>query len=59
MTIKMLLSEYSLNATEEQILAMYKYCVDDDFFNFLLIDLENIDKNYRKGFNEILDHTVL
>jgi hypothetical protein len=56
--IKMLLSEYELNATKEQILEMYKYCVDGDFLNFLLIDLENPESNYRKGFNEILDHNM-
>jgi hypothetical protein len=54
----MLLSEYELNATKEQILEMYKYCVDGDFLNFLLIDLENPESNYRKGFNEILDHNM-
>jgi hypothetical protein len=56
--IKMLLAEYSLNASKEQILNMYKFCVDGDFLNFLLIDLETSNSNYRKGFNEILDHTM-
>jgi hypothetical protein len=56
--LKAMLREYSLNTTIEQILAMYSYCIDGDFLNFLLIDLENPESNYRKGFNEILDHTM-
>jgi hypothetical protein len=44
--IKLLLTEYALNANKEQILEMYKYCVDGDFLNFLLIDLET--PSYRK-----------
>jgi hypothetical protein len=56
--LKAMLREYSLNTTIEQILAMYSYCIDGDFLNFLLIDLESPESNYRKGFNEILDHTM-
>jgi hypothetical protein len=55
--IKMLLSEYGLSATKEQMLNMYKYCIDGDFLNFLMIDLEAPSNSaYRKGFNEILNN---
>jgi hypothetical protein len=56
--LKMMLRQYSLNTTMEQILAMYSYCIDGDFLNFLLIDLESPESNYRKGFNEILDNNM-
>jgi hypothetical protein len=56
--IKLLLSEYSLNATREQILAMYQYSIDGDILSFLMIDLESSNLTYHEGFNEILDHTA-
>jgi hypothetical protein len=57
--IKLLLTEYSLSATKDEILGMYKYCIDGDFLNFLLIDLEATSEfAFRKGFNEILDHSA-
>jgi hypothetical protein len=51
-TNKIILREYRLKANEEQILAMFKYCANDN--DFLLIDTE---KNiYIKGFTEIIDN---
>ena len=49
-TNKIILSEYWLDANEEQILAMYEYCANDN--EFLLLDIEK--NTYRKGFTEIL-----
>jgi hypothetical protein len=55
--IKILLSEYGLMASKEQMLNMYKYSTDGDFLNFLMIDLEApSNMTYRKGFNEILNN---
>jgi hypothetical protein len=57
--IKLLLTEYSLSATKDEILGMYKYCIDGDFLNFLLIDLEATSEfAFRNGFNEILNHSA-
>ena len=57
--IKLLLSEYSLNASREQILAMYQYSIQGDILSFLMIDLESTSNlTYRKGFNEILNYSA-
>lgn len=54
--LKMILSEYSLSATKEQLTNMYEYsCNSGTFGSFMLIDLQNTqDKTYRKNFNEFL-----
>ena len=57
--LKMILSEYSLSATKEQLTKMYEYCCNsgnvENFGHFFLIDLKNTqDKTYRKNFNEFL-----
>ena len=53
----MILSEYSLSGTQEQLLNMYNYsCNNGKFGNIFLIDLNTSqDNTYRKNFNEILD----
>ena len=54
--LKMILSEYSLSATKEQLTKMYDYCCNSGTFgNFMLIDLQSSqDKTYRKNFKEYL-----
>lgn len=55
--LNMMLSEYSLGATKEQLMAMYNYCCNNgDFGNSLLIDLNAAQsKTYRKNFKEYLN----
>lgn len=54
--LKLILSEYSLNATAQQLLALYNYCCNSGKFgNFMLIDLEvTQDKTFRRNFKEYL-----
>lgn len=54
--LKMILSEYSLGASKEQLTKMYEYaCNSGVFGHFLLIDLQaDQSKTYRKNFDEIL-----
>jgi hypothetical protein len=54
--LKMILSEYSLSATKEQLINIYEYCCNSGTFgSFMLIDLKNTqDKTYRKNFTEFL-----
>ena len=55
--LTMILSEYSLNATTEQLTNMYNYCCNSRTFgNFMLIDLVAAqDKTYRKNFKQYLN----
>jgi hypothetical protein len=54
--LNMILSEYSLTATKQQLQKMYTYaCINSEFGSFFLIDLQaSQDKTYRKNFNEFL-----
>lgn len=55
--LKMILSEYSLNCTKEQLQKMYSYCTET-FPNVFIIDLQspqNQNKTYRKNFLEFLN----
>jgi hypothetical protein len=54
--LKMILSEYSLSATKEQLTNMYEYsCNSGTFGSFMLIDLvADQNKTYRKNFTEYL-----
>jgi hypothetical protein len=54
--LKMILSEYSLSASKEQLTRMYEYCCNQNQFgSFFLIDLQSTqDKTYRKNFTEFL-----
>ena len=54
--LKMILSEYNLNTTQEQLLKYYKDCCEEQkLSNFLLIDLNAPqNKTYRKNFTEYL-----
>jgi energy-coupling factor transporter ATP-binding protein EcfA2 len=57
--LKMILSEYSLQATKQQLTNMYNYCCNSSQFGeFFLTDLKNTqDKTYRKNFTEFLNIT--
>ena len=54
--LNLILSEYSLGATKEQLQNMYKYsCVNSTFGSFFLVNLQSTqDKTYRKNFQELL-----
>ena len=55
----MILFEYSLQASKNQLTKMYNYsCNSGEFGNYFLIDLKNSqDKTYRKNFTEFLNIT--
>ena len=55
--LKLILSEYSLGATKDQLVNMYNYCCNSGVFGqFFLIDLEvSQDKTYRKNWDEYLN----
>lgn len=55
--LKMILSEYSLGGTKENLLNMYNYCCNSgEFGNAFLIDLNTTqNKTYRKNFKEYLN----
>lgn len=55
--LNMILAEYNLGATKEQLLNLYKYCcVNGEFGDVFLIDLNTTqNKTYRKNFKEYLD----
>jgi len=57
--LRMILSEYSLLASKDQLTKMYNYsCNSKEFGNYFLIDLKNTqDKTYRKNFTEFLNIT--
>lgn len=50
--IKLILSEFNLDITKDQLLNMYKYSTKNKF-NVLFIDIDN--NEFRKNFKEILD----
>ena len=53
--VNMILSEYGLGVTKEQLIKIYEYATREKLTP-LLIDLENEpDKRFRKGFTEYLD----
>ena len=55
--LNLILSEYSLGETKQQLNAMYKYCCNSGkkFGSTLLIDLEaGQDKTYRRNLREYL-----
>ena len=53
--VNVILSEFGLGVTKEQLLNLYKYATQEKF-SPLLIDLENDpDKRFRKGLTEILN----
>jgi hypothetical protein len=55
--LNMMLSEYSLNATKQQLQKIYTYCCQSKHFGyFMLIDLNATqDKTYRMNFDEYLN----
>ena len=53
--IKDILRNFGLGVSKEQLMGMYDYATDEKF-GCLLLDLEaNIDKKFRKNFDEYLD----
>jgi hypothetical protein len=48
----MLMRDLSLDVTKEELMDIYQRCVGRDITNFLMIDLENPDRPFRKNFNE-------
>jgi hypothetical protein len=53
--VNMILSEFGLGVSREQLLGMYEFATKEKF-SPLLIDLEEEPyKRFRKGFSEILD----
>lgn len=53
--LKLILSEFQLNIDKNTLLKIYDYCTNEKF-NFLLIDMDNDEKNrFRKNFTEIID----
>jgi hypothetical protein len=53
--VNLILSEFGLGVSREQLIAMYEYATQEKF-SPLLIDLEEDPfKRFRKGFSEILD----
>jgi hypothetical protein len=52
--INLILSEFGLGLTKEQLLEMYKYATKEKF-SALVIDMEDMDKRFRKGFVEVLN----
>lgn len=55
--VNMILSEFGLGVTKEELLNLYKYATNEKF-SPLIIDLENDpDKRFRKGLTEILNIT--
>jgi hypothetical protein len=52
--VKLILSEFGLGVTKEELLELYKYATGEKF-SPLIIDMEESpDKRFRKGFTEIL-----
>jgi hypothetical protein len=53
--VDLILSEFGLGVSREQLLAMYEYATKEKF-SPLLIDLEqDPTKRFRKGFQDILE----
>ena len=52
--VNLIMSEFSLGVSKDQLLNMYKYATNDKF-NCLLIDVDDPTKKYRRNFTEILN----
>jgi hypothetical protein len=53
--VNIILSEFGLGVTKEQLLEIYKYCTAEKF-SPLVIDMdESSDKRFRKGLLNIVD----
>jgi hypothetical protein len=53
--VNVILSEFGLGITKEQLVELYKYATKEKF-SPLIIDMEeDASKRFRKGFLEILD----
>lgn len=51
----MIIKDFSLGQTKEELLAIYNYCTNDDKKNFLMIDIHSpVEKRFRKNLLEIL-----
>lgn len=54
-SMNLLLSEFAIGASKQQLMGMYQYAIRDKL-HFLLIDVDesNKEKKFRKDFNEVL-----
>lgn len=50
---KRIISEYSLDVPEEELIRVYNEIMKGNFLNFLMIDLDHADKRYRFNFTPI------
>ena len=54
--VNLILSEFGLGITKEELLALYEFATKEKF-SPLLIDMEeNADKRFRKGLLDIIDY---
>jgi hypothetical protein len=54
--LNLILSEVNIGINKNKLFELYKYCIDGDFTNFLLIDCDAPqEKKFRKNFLEILE----
>jgi energy-coupling factor transporter ATP-binding protein EcfA2 len=53
--LNMMMRDYSLNLSKEELLQLYQYCTDA-ISNFMFIDLETTpEKRFRKNFQQVFD----
>jgi hypothetical protein len=52
--LRLIMSEYSIGLDKNDIEKLYKHCTNDKS-KFLMIDMENKQYRFRRGFDEILD----
>jgi hypothetical protein len=53
--VNMILSEFGLGISKEQLLDLYKYATSEKFSPLIIDFEEDIDKRFRKGLTEIID----
>lgn len=54
--LNLILSEVNIGVKKDELFRIYKYCVDDNFCNFMLIDCDAPpESKFRKNFHEILE----
>lgn len=53
--VNVILSEFGLGITKEQLIALYKYATAEKFSPFIIDMEEDASKRFRKGFLEVLD----
>jgi hypothetical protein len=53
--VNMILSEFGLGISKDQLLDLYKYATSEKFSPLIIDFEEDIDKRFRKGLTEIID----